>query len=370
MWLAEVAIDLSAIRANVAVLGRATSAAIMAVVKADGYGHGIVPASKAALAGGATWLGVCTLEEAAQLRDAGVSAPILAWLWMPGQPVQQAIERDVDLGVSTKAQLAAIVSAARNAGRVAGTHLKIDTGLSRGGSSATDWPALLEAAAKAQADGMIQVTGVWSHLAKADLPGDKSIDVQLKAFHEALDMARRCGIDPPLQHLANSPSVLTRPDTHFNLVRAGVSVYGLSPIKGETFGLRPAMTVRARVLYAKRVPANQGVSYGYTYVTSQPTTLAVVPIGYGDGVIRHASNVAPVSINGTRYQIAGTVCMDQFMVDVGDAPVREGDEVVLFGPGDRGEPTADDWAAAVGTINYEIVTRIGSSRVPKVYTGE
>jgi alanine racemase len=367
MLQAEVQIDLEAIRANAALLASGTAAQLMAVVKADGYGHGAVPVARAALQGGATWLGVCTLTEALDLREAGLTAPVLAWLWMPGQEVEEVIASDIDLGVSSLAHLAAVEAAVRRAGRAARIHLKLDTGLSRGGATAADWPVLAEAAAKSQANGVIDVVGAWSHFVYADAPGHETIDRQLAEFHEGLETAKRLGIEPQLRHIANSAATLTRPDTHFDLVRPGVALYGLSPIEGEQHGLRPAMTARARVLLAKRVPAGSGVSYGHTYVTGREATVAVVPLGYADGVPRHASGAGPVQINGGRYEIAGRVCMDQFVVDVGDATVAEGDEVILFGPGDSGEPTADDWARAAGTINYEIVTRFGSSRVPRSY---
>jgi alanine racemase len=367
MWQAEVQIDLGAIRANAALLANRTTAQVMAVVKADGYGHGAVPVARAALDGGASWLGVCTLAEALALRTAGLTAPILAWLWMPGQDVAGVVERDVDLGVSSLAHLAAAETAARRTGRTARIHLKLDTGLSRGGATAADWPLLAEAAAKSQADGVIEVIGAWSHFVYADAPGHETVDRQLAEFHEGLEAAKRLGIEPRLRHIANSAATLTRPDTHFDLVRPGVALYGLSPIEGEQHGLRPAMTARARVLLAKRVPAGSGVSYGHTYVTGEDANVAVVPLGYADGVPRHASGAGPVQINGRRYGIAGRVCMDQFVVDVGNATVAEGDEVILFGPGDSGEPTADDWARAAGTINYEIVTRFGSARVPRSY---
>jgi alanine racemase len=248
-------------------------------------------------------------------------------------------------------------------------HLKIDTGLSRGGATVADWPALLDAAAKAQADGTIDVLGIWSHLVYADAPGHPTIDRQLAAFSEGLAMAEQAGLRPHFRHLANSAATLTRPDTHFDLVRPGIAVYGLSPIAGETFGLRPAMTARARVLLTKRVAAGTGVSYGHTYVTDRETTLAVVPLGYADGVPRHASSRGPVQLGGRTRTIAGRVCMDQVVLDCGDDPVRAGDVATLFGSGAQGEPTADDWAEAVGTINYEIVTRFGSVRVPRVYDG-
>jgi alanine racemase len=338
----------------------------MAVVKADGYGHGMVPAARAALDAGATWLGVCTLEEALALRAAGITAPVLAWLLVPGLPLHRGVEAGVDLSASGTVLLAELVGAARTAGRPARVHLKLDTGLNRGGARPADWVALVEAAAKAQADGWAEVVGVWSHFACADVPGHASIDAQLAAFRDGLATAARFGLNPRYRHLANSAATLTRPDSHFDLVRPGIASYGLSPIAGERFGLRPAMTVRARVLLAKRAGADEGVSYGHSYRTPAATTLAVVPLGYGDGVPRHASNVGPVWLAGRRRTIAGRVCMDQIVLDCGDDAVSAGDVAVLFGPGDHGEPTADDWAAAVGTINYEIVTRIGPRvrRVP------
>ncbi|MEU8007014.1 alanine racemase [Catellatospora sp. NPDC049111] len=376
MWQADahsqVVVDLDAIRANVRTLRSSTSAQVMAVVKGDGYGHGMIPAARAALSGGATWLGVCTLDEAFGLRDAGLSTPVLAWLWLPGQPVARAIAGDVDLSVASLSQLTAVTAGAREAGRAARVHLKIDTGLSRGGAAAPEWPQLVEAAGKAQADGYAEVVGAWSHFACADAPGHETVDRQLAAFTDALDTAQRLGIQPQVRHLANSAATLTRPDTHFDLVRPGIAVYGLSPLDDPAVRatLRPAMTARARVLLTKRLPAGQGVSYGHTYVTQRESTVALVPLGYADGVPRHASNSGPVLLNGGRFTVAGRVCMDQFVLDVGDAEVGEGDEVILFGPGDQGEPTADDWADAVGTINYEIVTRFGSTRVPRVYRGD
>jgi alanine racemase len=369
MWQAEIRVDLDAIRDNVARLRSGTRAEMMAVVKADGYGHGMLPAARAALDAGATWLGVCTLDEALALRAGGITAPVLAWLLAPGLPLDRAVAAGVDLGVGAVDLLAEAVTAAAVAGRPAHVHLKIDTGLSRGGATAADWPVLLEAAAKAQADGAIEVIGAWSHFAYADAPGHATIDRQIAAFTEGLALAERYGITPRYRHLANSAATLTRPDAHFDLVRPGLAVYGLSPVPGETFGLRPAMTARARVMLTKRVPAGTGVSYGHTYHTERESTLAVIPLGYGDGVPRHASGVGPIQVGGAVRPIAGRVCMDQVIVDCGDATVAAGDVAVLFGSGAAGEPTAEDWAAAVGTINYEIVTRFGGVRVPRVYDG-
>ncbi|WP_130513413.1 alanine racemase [Krasilnikovia cinnamomea] len=370
MWQAEVRIDLDAIRDNVATLRALTPAEVMAVVKADGYGHGMLPAARAAVAGGATWLGVCTLDEALELRRGGIRVPVLAWLVAPGLPLERGVAADVDLNAAGTEQLAEVVAAARRAGRSARVHLKLDTGLSRGGAPLAEWPHLLEAAGKAQADGEVEVVGVWSHFACADVPGHESIDRQLASFAEGLALAERYAITPRYRHIANSAALLTRPDTHYDLVRAGITIYGLSPLATEHASrLRPAMSARARVSLTKRVPAGQGVGYGLTYMTPRESTLALVPLGYGDGVPRHASNVGPVRLGGRNRTVAGRVSMDQIVVDCGDDPVAPGDVATLFGPGDDGAPTADDWAAAVGTINYEIVTRFGSSRVPRVYDG-
>jgi alanine racemase len=371
MWQAEIRVDLGAIRDNVARLRAGTNAEIMAVVKADGYGHGLVPSARAAIAGGATWLGVCTAAEAMALRGDGITVPVLSWLNAPGAPLADAVAADVDLSVANLDQVGDVVAAAHAVGRAARVHLKIDSGLNRNGSTPAEWPVLVDAAAKAQAEGDIAVVGAWSHLAHADDPAHPTTDRQLEIFRDGLDAVARAGLAPQVRHLANSAATLTRPDTHFDLVRPGIAIYGLTPIPGRApeFGLRPAMTVRARVVLTKRVPAGEGVSYGHTYRTPAETTLAVVPMGYGDGVPRHASNVGPVHLAGRVRTVAGRVCMDQIVLDCGDDDVRAGDIATLFGPGDSGEPTADDWADAVGTINYEIVTRIGGPRAGRVYDG-
>jgi len=370
-FVAEV--DLDAVSANVARLDRACGdAAVMAVVKADGYGHGMVPSARAAIAGGATWLGVAFAEEALALRAAGIDVPILAWLLAESDDLEPLVRAGVDVSVSAPWALDRAVAAAASAGRPAQVHLKADTGLGRAGATRADWPDLVTAAAKAVADGTVEVSGIWSHLAYADAPAHPTIAAQLAAYGEALDVADRAGLRPRVRHLANSAATLALPETHYDVVRPGIAVYGLSPGPdvGSTaeLGLRPAMTLRAEVALVKRVPAGQGVSYAHRYTTTRETTLALIPLGYADGVPRHATNVGPLAIGGRRYRISGTVCMDQFVVDVGDDAVHVGDDAVLFGPGDAGEPTADDWAAAVGTINYEIVTRVGA-RVPRRYVG-
>jgi alanine racemase len=364
----EAVVDLGAIRDNVARLKAGTSAELMAVVKADGYGHGLLPSARAALDGGASWLGTAIVDEALALRAAGVSAPLLAWLWTPGETdtVRRALAADIDLSVSNPWQLEAVTAAARETGVAARIHLKVDTGLSRNGCYLADWPDLVAASAKTQAAGEVTVVGVWSHFAYADEPGHPTIARQIAAYRDALDVAARAGVQPEVRHLANSAATLTLPEAHFDLVRPGIAVYGLSPV-AETFGLTPAMTLRAAAAGVKRVRAGEGVSYGHEYTTSRETTLVLVPLGYADGVPRHATNTGPVWVNGQRFTIAGRVCMDQIVIDVGDLAVAPGDPVVLFGPGRDGEPTAQDWADAVGTIHYEIVTRIGP-RVARVYT--
>lgn len=366
-------IDLDALRNNVAEIARrAGSADVLAVVKADGYGHGMIPCARAALEGGASWLGVAFVEEAQRIRAAGISAPVLAWLLAPADDFVPAVVADVQLGVSAEWALRKAAAAAESTGRAARVHLKADTGLGRGGATSTDWPAMVAAAARLQTDGLIDVVGIWSHLACAEVPGHPSVTGQIASFEAALDVARAAGITPQVRHLANSAATLGSPSTHYDLVRPGVAVYGLSPSAeigiSAALGLRPVMRLRADVALAKRVPAGQGVSYGHRYTTDRETTLVLVPLGYADGVPRAATNSGPVSVNGKRFTISGTVCMDQFVVDVGDLTVQAGDDVVLFGPGDDGEPTADDWARTLETINYEIVTRIGG-RVPRVYKG-
>jgi alanine racemase len=366
-------VDLDAIRANVATLRScAGDAAVMAVVKADGYGHGIIASAHAALGGGATWLGVAMADEALEIRAAGIDVPVLAWLLGPGEDWTGVAEAGVDVSVNAVWALDKASAAAAVSGRATRVHLKVDTGLGRAGVPPADWPEMVEAAAKAQADGTVEVVGIWSHLAYADSPRHPTIDRQRLAFESALEAAAAAGVQPQVRHLANSAATLGLPQTHYDLVRPGIAVYGLSPGPEvgtpAEHGLRPAMALTSEVALVKRVPAGQGVSYAHRYTTTHATTLALVPLGYADGVPRHLTNLGEVAIHGKRYQIAGTVCMDQFVLDVGEDAVDVGDEIVLFGPGDRGEPTADDWANAIGTINYEIVTRIGA-RVPRSYEG-
>jgi alanine racemase len=348
----------------------------MAVVKADAYGHGLVPCAQAALAGGATWLGVAQLSEGLALRAAGVGGRILSWLHVPGDDFAAAVTADIDLSVSSQWALADIRRAAVTAGRPARVQLKADTGLSRNGCQPADWPDLVDATAAAVAEGSVELAGVWSHLAWADDPAHPTVLAQRELFVELAASVERVGLTIPLRHLANSASTLTDPAAHFDLVRPGLAVYGLSPVPQlgapAAYGLTPAMTLRGTLALVKDVPAGEGVSYGHEYHTDRDTTLALVPLGYADGVPRSLSNRGEVLAAGRRLTIAGRVCMDQFVIDLGSGPeavrARAGDEVVLFGTGLDGAPTAEDWGVAADTISYEIVSRIGT-RVPRRYVG-
>ncbi|MER6016178.1 alanine racemase [Streptomyces bluensis] len=371
---ARAEIDLAALRDNVRALrAHAPGAVLMAVVKSDAYGHGAVPCARAAVAAGAGWLGTATPEEALTLRAAGLPGRILCWLWTPGGPWREAIEADLDVSVSGLWALREVTEAAAAAGVRARVHLKADTGLGRSGCQPDDWPDLVTGALRAESDGLLTVTGLWSHFACADEPGHPSIAAQLTRFREMVAYAERQGARPEVRHIANSPATLTLPEAHFDLVRTGVAVYGISPSPRigtpADFGLRPVMTLSASLALVKHAPGGHGVSYGHQYVTPGATTLGLVPVGYADGVPRHASGSGPVLVGGKWRTVAGRIAMDQFVVDLGGDEPPAGTEAVLFGPGDRGEPTAEDWAQAAGTIAYEIVTRIGT-RVPRVYVND
>lgn len=366
-------VDLAAIAANVESLrAAAPTSKLMAVLKADGYGHGLIPAAHAALAGGADYLGTAVLEEAFAVRAAGIRAPLFSWLAAPGADYARAITEGIDVAAYGPEQLEEIAGAALESGGPARIHLKIDTGMWRGGATAQQWLQLVSRARSLEAEGAVRIVGIWSHLACADEPGHPSIGEQLEVFRLAIATARESGLKPAMCHIANSAATLSCSAAHFDMVRPGIAVYGVNPLPPEarpgTAVLRPAMTLSARIVQVKHAPEGVGVSYGHTERTIKPTTLAVVPLGYADGVPRTASSRGPVQIGDRRFKVMGRVCMDQFVIDVGDSPVSAGAEAILFGPGDRGEPHADEWAEAAGTIAYEILTRVGS-RVPRHYVG-
>ncbi|MEU1184408.1 alanine racemase [Streptomyces sp. NPDC005820] len=375
---ARAEIDLGALRANVRTLrAKAPGAAFMAVVKADGYGHGALACARAAVAAGAEWVGTATPEEALALRGSGqlpADVRIMCWLWTPGGPWREAVEADLDVSVSGLWALEEVMLAAHAVRKPARVQLKADTGLGRNGCQpGEDWDRLVAAALEAEEGGLLRITGLWSHFACADEPGHPSVAAQLGLFREMIAHAEARGVRPEVRHIANSPATLTVPDSHFDLVRPGVAMYGLSPSpqlgSAADLGLRPVMTLAASLALVKRVPGGHGVSYGHHYVTPGATTLGLVPLGYADGIPRHASGTGPVLVAGKWRTVAGRIAMDQFVVDLGGEEPGAGAEAVLFGPGDRGEPTAEDWAQAAGTIGYEIVTRIGA-RVPRVYVNE
>jgi alanine racemase len=375
---AHAVVDLAAIRANVRSLAaHAPTAQVMAVVKADAYGHGLAPSAQAALAGGATWLGVAQVPEALTLRGlVGAGPRVLAWLYAPGAPLPEAIVADIDLAIAAPWALDEVVAAAAEAGTPARVHLKVDTGLGRNGLTPPQLTELLPAAMRAQAAGVLDVVGVFSHLAFADEPAHPTVRRQGEVFADAVREVEAAGAHLEVRHLANSAATLTSPDLHWDLVRPGIAVYGLSPVPQlggpAEFGLVPAMTLEAELATVKPVPAGQGVSYGHQYVTTRDTVLGVVPLGYADGIPRHVSGTqevpgAPVRVGRQDAAITGRVCMDQVVLDLGPAtPARAGDRVELFGTGADGGPTAQDWADSAGTISYEIVTRIGT-RVPRVH---
>ena len=358
---AEIVVDLDAIRHNVRLLRETTGVTMITVVKADGYGHGMLPVARAAREAGAEWLAVATLDEVRRLRAAGDTGRVLTWLTVPGEQYDDAIRDEVDLTAYSLAELDEIEAAARCVGAPARVQLKVDTGLSRGGASRRDWEALFARARAGEQAGHWRITGLWSHFACADQPDHPANDAQELAFRDAVALAETAGLHPDLVHLANSAAAILRPSSRFDAVRCGIATYGLDPAPGVGHGLdlHPAMTVRADLALVKHLDAGDSVSYGHTWTATTPTTVALVPVGYGEGIPVQASNVGEVSVAGKRRPIRGRVCMDQVMIDLGGDVPPVGSDVVIFGPPIGGQPTVQDWAEACGTINYEIVTRIG-----------
>ena len=358
--LAEAVVDLGAIGRNVRVLREhAGGAQVMAVVKADGYGHGATQVARTALAAGAAELGVATVDEALALRADGITAPVLAWLHRPGIDFGPAVLADVEIAVSSVRQLDELVDAVRRTGRTAAVTVKVDTGLNRNGVAAGDYPSMLTALRQAVAEDAVRLRGLMSHMVYADEPDNPINNVQAQRFTEMAQQARNQGLRFELAHLANSSATMSRPDLAFDMVRPGVAVYGLSPVPAlGDMGLVPAMTVKCAVALVKPIRAGEGVSYGHTWIAERDTTVGLLPIGYADGVFRALGGRLDVLINGRRRPGVGRICMDQFVVDLGpgNVDVAEGDEAILFGSGARGEPTAQDWADLLGTIHYEVVT--------------
>ncbi|MFI9506428.1 alanine racemase [Nocardia sp. NPDC052566] len=367
----ELIVDLDAIAHNVRVLREhAGGAAVMVVLKADGYNHGAVEVGRAAVAAGAAELGVTTVGEAVRLRAAGITVPILTWLNNSDADFGAAIAADIEIGVSSLDHLRAVEEAARRLGTTATVSLKVDTGLNRNGIAPDEYPDVLKVLRDLVDEQVVRFRAVFSHLAHADEPGHPMLDVQRDRFVEAIATAEEHGLEPELVHLANSAATLTRPDLAFDMVRPGVAVYGLSPVPEiSDFGLRPAMTWQARVMLVKRVAAGEGVSYGHQWIAPHDTTVALIPAGYADGVFRPLSGRFSVWLGGASRPNVGRVCMDQFVVDLGDnaAGVTAGDTAILFGGGPN-EPHAQDWADLLDTIHYEIVCS-PRGRVVRRYIG-
>ena len=392
-------VDLAAIKHNLSVLRAAAPGTLqLATVKANAYGHGLVPVALAALDGGADWLGVAQLAEAFALRrgldEAGVAradAPILAWISTSSSDFAAAIEADIDLSVSWTWVLADICAAARAVGRPARVHVKIDTGMSRAGSTLADLPALASALRMAADDGLVDIVGAWSHMSRADDPseaGNASTASHVRIFEEGLAILADAGITPRIRHLSATSGILWHPEAHYDMVRVGIGLYGLSPdpavATAEELGLIPALELSAPLTSVKVIEEGTPASYGGTWVAPTRRWIGLVPLGYGDGIFRAASNKARVVVRSEagllNAPLVGRVCMDQFMVDLGQAegspgtptarsgqaPAAPGDTAILLGSGAFGEPLADDWAQAAGTINYEIVTNLGA-HIPRIY---
>lgn len=361
----ELQVDLDAVVANLNTYRKlAPKAKIMAVVKANAYGHGMFEVALKLDRAKVDYFGVADVDEALLLREGGLETPVLAWLHDPNDRFTEALAANIELSLANLEQLERVADAARITGKVARVHLKIDTGLSRNGSSIEQWPGLIAAVVELCDEQLLECVGVFSHLSSTSEPDDRA---QIALFDEAVETAKSLGLDFELRHLTASDGTISYPDANYEMVRIGVGLYGLSPFVDRAaaeFGLQPAMTAKALVTQTKRVKADVGISYGYMVRTKAETTLALVPVGYAEGLPRNASGKAEVSIKGKRYKIESRIAMDQFVIDVGDDDVVAGDEVIIFGDPKTGVPSADELAVAADTINYEIVTRMGGRFYP------
>ena len=374
MSRARAEINLAAIAENLKLIKSKTSAQVLAVVKADAYGHGLINVAKAAEKSGADWLGTALLEEGIALRNGGITKPIISWLTPIGEDFRTAINLDIDLSVSSIELLNEVILVGKSINKVPRVHIEIDTGMNRGGFG-DDWGLLLPEIVKAVKANEIKAIGIWSHFARADEPNEVMNKTQLDEFTQKVKKLNDAGVSPEFIHIANSAASLSNEAAHKNIVRWGIGLYGLSPDvinmgDSKSLGLKPAMKLFAKLQLVKAVKAGQSVGYGGTAITKSDTKLGVVTLGYADGVPRNANHSAGIFVAGKRAPIIGRVSMDQFVVDLGaDTSAKTGDEVIVFGDGSRGEYTIDEWAKACGTINYEIVTRIGV-RVPRIYSRE
>jgi alanine racemase len=374
MSRARAEVNLAAIAGNLKFVKGKTKSQVLAVVKADAYGHGLVAVAKAAEEAGADWLGTALLEEAISLRNGGITKPIIAWLTPQGEDFKTAVNLDIDLSISSVELLSEIAAAGKAISKVPRVHIELDTGMSRGGFGDELDTVISEIASQVKS-GAVKVIGIWSHFARADEPGSAMNQSQLSRFNTRVEQLKNAGISSEYLHLANSAASLANPDAHKNIIRWGIGLYGLSPDvnnmgSSSDLGIKSAMKLFSKLQLVKAVKAGQSVGYGSTATTKVDTKLGVVTMGYADGIPRNASDLAGVFVAGKRAPLIGRVSMDQFVVDLGAASLaKTGDEVIVFGDGSGGEYTIDEWAKACGTINYEIVTRIGT-RVPRIYPRE
>ncbi|WP_322920418.1 alanine racemase [Nocardioides renjunii] len=358
-------VDLSAVAANTRLLADRTDAEVMAVVKADGFGHGAADVARTALAHGATSLGVTSVDEALALRSDGLRAPVLSWLNPLDAAYDDALAADVDLAVPSREHLDVVVRAATSApGRPARIHLHLDTGMSRDGAEPSAWPALCRAARRAERAGLVRVVGVMGHLGCADDPADGCNALGRRRFAWGLDVARAAGLRPPLRHLAATAATLLDVRSHHTTVRVGAGLVGIDPT--GTTPLRSGLTLTAPVVSVRRVRAGAGVGYGHAWTAPVATHLALLPLGYADGLPRVAAGRAEVLLRGRRRPVVGRISMDQVVVDLGDDPVQSGETATVLGPGAAGEPTVADWAAWADTIPHEVVTGLGP-RIRRVH---
>lgn len=374
----QVTVDLSAISENIQALKSRTEAPFfMAVVKGNAYGHGLVEVARTAVDAGADWLGTAQLTEAIALRQAGISVPILSWLYLATQTsstILEALEHDIDVSLGSVSQLEVLVGIAKRRGRPAVVHLELDSGLSRGGARREDWAELVAEARTAELDGNLRVRGLWTHLAWADVPAHPDNVAAVKEFEGAVSDALDAGLKPELRHVSSSANILDRPEFHFDMVRAGLAIYGLAPadhLNPADFGLRPALSVAAPLVMIKKVPAGTGVSYEHQAITHEPRYLGLIPLGYADGIPKGISGCPVVTVAGRSVPVIGKVCMDQFMVDLGPdaSEIGIGDTAVLFGNPASGATSADEWGAAIGSHGDEIINRI-APRLPRQYVGQ
>lgn len=365
-------IDLDALCSNVREIRRITNprAEIMAIVKANGYGHGVEQVSRAALKSGAGWLGVSLLQEALELRRQGMQAPILILGYTPEQDAGEVVANDISQTVFSREGGLALAAAAHKLGKKARVHIKIDTGMGRIGFPATG--ETVDIISKLGRLPGMEIEGIFTHFAIADAPDKSYTEQQFMKLQQMVKQLAVQGVYIRWRHCANSPAVIDLPYTHMDLVRPGIIIYGLYPsptVRHDLIALKPVMSLKAQVAFVKEVVTGASISYGCTFVATGTTRIATIPLGYADGYPRPLSNKAEVLIGGRRAPVVGTVCMDQLMVDVGHIQgVQSGDEVVLIGRQGSDEITADELAGHIGTINYEIITRI-SDRVPRVYVG-